>query len=394
MNKLLLIKYGELSTKKDNINYFIRTLKENIEASIKGIDVELIYDKGRMFIKTNEDNFDEIIDKLRHIFGIHEIVIAYELPNNDIEELKSSLVEIIKDKEIDTFKVETKRSNKNYPLTSMEISRILGGVVLKNKENVKVDVHNPNTYINIEIRLNNAYIYFDRIKGIGGYPVGSLGKGLLMLSGGIDSPVAGYLALKRGVRIEGLYFESPPHTSEAAKNKVIKLAQELSKYSGYVKLHVVNFTEIQETILKNCPHEYLITIMRRMMYRISERIAKNANAKVIVNGESIGQVASQTLKSMQVIEKVASLPIIRPLAVEDKIDIINLARKINTYDISIRPYEDCCTIFEVKDPTTQPNEEKVLEIESKFNYEELIYECINNIEVVKITDEEDLDNLF
>ena len=164
MNKLLLIKYGELSTKKDNINYFIRTLKENIEASIKGIDVELIYDKGRMFIKTNEDNFDEIIDKLKHIFGIHEIVIAYELPNNDIEELKSSLVEIIKDKEIDTFKVETKRSNKNYPLTSMEISRILGGVVLKNKENVKVDVHNPNTYINIEIRLNNAYIYFDRIK--------------------------------------------------------------------------------------------------------------------------------------------------------------------------------------------------------------------------------------
>ncbi len=387
MNKLLLIKYGELSTKKDNINYFIKTLKDNIEASLKGIDVELIYDKGRMFIKTNEDNFDEIIDKLKHIFGIHEIVIAYELPNNDIEELKSSLVEIIKDKEIDTFKVETKRSNKNYPLTSMEISRILGGVVLKNKENVKVDVHNPNTYINIEIRLNNAYIYFDRIKGIGGYPVGSLGKGLLMLSGGIDSPVAGYLALKRGVRIEGLYFESPPHTSEAAKNKVIKLAQELSKYSGYVKLHVVNFTEIQETILKNCPHEYLITIMRRMMYRISERIAKNANAKVIVNGESIGQVASQTLTSMSVINETIKMPVIRPVACLDKIEIIEIAKKIGTYETSILPFEDCCTIFVPDHPVINPVSSLAQEYESSFDYEELIRKCVKEHEIIKVTNE-------
>lgn len=387
MNKLLLIKYGELSTKKDNINYFIKTLKDNIEAFLKGIDVELIYDKGRMFIKTNEDNFDEIIDKLKHIFGIHEIVIAYELPNNDIEELKSSLVEIIKDKEIDTFKVETKRSNKNYPLTSMEISRILGGVVLKNKENVSVDVHNPNTYINVEIRLNNAYIYFDRIKGIGGYPVGSLGKGLLMLSGGIDSPVAGYLALKRGVRIEGLYFESPPHTSEAAKNKVIKLAQELSKYSGYVKLHVVNFTEIQETILKNCPHEYLITIMRRMMYRISERIAKNANAKVIVNGESIGQVASQTLTSMSVINETIKMPVIRPVACLDKIEIIEIAKKIGTYETSILPFEDCCTIFVPDHPVINPVASLAQEYESSFDYEELIRKCVKEHEIIKVTNE-------
>ena len=387
MNKILLIKYGELSTKKDNINYFIKTLKDNIEASLNGIDVELIYDKGRMFIKTNEDNFDEIIDKLKHIFGIHEIVIAYELPNNDIEELKTSLVEIIKDKEINTFKVETKRSNKNYPLTSMEISRILGGVVLKNKENVSVDVHNPNTYINIEIRLNTAYIYFDRIKGIGGYPVGSLGKGLLMLSGGIDSPVAGYLALKRGVRIEGLYFESPPHTSEAAKNKVIKLAQELSKYSGYVKLHVVNFTEIQETILKNCPHEYLITIMRRMMYRISERIAKNANAKVIVNGESIGQVASQTLTSMSVINETIKMPVIRPVACLDKIEIIEIAKKIGTYETSILPFEDCCTIFVPDHPVINPVSSLAQEYESSFDYEELIRKCVKEHEIIKVTNE-------
>ena len=274
MKKLLLIKYGELSTKKDNINFFIKTLKDNIEVSLKNIDANITYDKGRMFIRTSEDNFDNVIDKLKHVFGIHEIVVAYELDNVELDNIKSTLIEIIKDKKFETFKVETKRSNKNYPFDSMEISRILGGVVLKTLENVKVDVHNPEVVINVEIRLNGVFIYFDRIKGIGGYPVGSLGKGLLMLSGGIDSPVAGYLALKRGVRIEGIYFESPPHTSEAAKNKVIKLATELSKYSSYVKLHVVNFTEIQESILKNCPREYLITIMRRMMYRISERIAK------------------------------------------------------------------------------------------------------------------------
>lgn len=387
MNKLLLIKYGELSTKKDNINYFIRTLKDNIESSLINVNVEIIYDKGRMFIKTNEDNFDDIIEKLKHIFGIHEIVIAYELVNNDIEEIKKSLVEIIRDKEIDTFKVETKRSNKNYPLTSMEISRILGGIVLKNKENVSVDVHNPNTYINVEIRLNNAYIYFDRIKGIGGYPVGSLGKGLLMLSGGIDSPVAGYLALKRGVRIEGLYFESPPHTSEAAKNKVIKLAQELSKYSGYVKLHVVNFTEIQETILKNCPHEYLITIMRRMMYRISERIAKNTNAKVIVNGESIGQVASQTLTSMSVINETIKMPVIRPVACLDKIEIIDIAKKIGTYSTSILPFEDCCTIFVPDHPVINPVAALAQEYESSFDYEELIKKCVKEHEIIKVTNE-------
>ena len=384
MNKLLLIKYGELSTKKDNINYFIRTLKENIEASIKGIDVELIYDKGRMFIKTNEDNFDEIIDKLKHIFGIHEIVIAYELPNNDIEELKSSLVEIIKDKEIDTFKVETKRSNKNYPLTSMEISRILGGVVLKNKENVSVDVHNPNTYINVEIRLNNAYIYFDCIKGIGGYPVGSLGKGLLMLSGGIDSPVAGYLALKRGVRIESVYFESPPHTSEAAKNKVKELAKILTNYSGYIKLHVVNFTNIQESIYKNIPHEYLITIMRRMMYRISERIARKNNCKVIINGESIGQVASQTLTSMSSINSVTNMPVIRPVACLDKLEIIDIARRINTYETSILPYEDCCTIFVPEHPVINPILDKCLEYERLINVDELVDKAVKNVETIKI----------
>ena len=301
--------------------------------------------------------------------------------------IDSLMKPFIKDKKFETFKVETKRSNKNYPFDSMEISRILGGVVLKTLENVKVDVHNPEVVINVEIRLNGVFIYFDRIKGIGGYPVGSLGKGLLMLSGGIDSPVAGYLALKRGVRIEGIYFESPPHTSEAAKNKVIKLATELSKYSSYVKLHVVNFTEIQESILKNCPKEYLITIMRRMMYRISERIAKNSNCKVLINGESIGQVASQTLTSMAAINEVVNIPVIRPVACLDKLEIIDISKKIGTYDISILPFEDCCTIFVPEHPVINPVASLAFEYENAFDYEELIKKCVREHEIIKVTDE-------
>ena len=266
MKKIIIIKYGELSTKKDNINFFISTLKDNIKASLTGLNANITYDKGRMFIESSEDNYETIMSKLKKTFGIHEINIAYELENNDFENIKESLKELIQDVEINTFKVESKRSDKSYPINSMEMSRILGGVVLKNKEGVKVDVHNPETVIKVEVRFKHAYIYFEKERGLGGYPVGALGKGMVMLSGGIDSPVAGYLALKRGVRIEGIYFESPPHTSDAAKNKVISLAKQLADYSGYVKLHVINFTKIQETILKECPHEYLITIMRRMMY--------------------------------------------------------------------------------------------------------------------------------
>ena len=266
MKKLIIIKYGELTTKKDNINFFIKTLKTNLEESLSNYKCEISYDKGRMFIESDDD-LEIIKDKVKNTFGIHEINIAYKLDNTDFDNISSSLLKLIEDKQFDTFKVETKRSNKNYPMDSMEISRKLGGVVLKNKDGVKVDVHNPEVLINVEIRFDAAFIYFEKEKGLGGYPVGTLGKGLLMLSGGIDSPVAGYMALKRGVRLEAIYFDAPPHTSEAAKNKVINLAKKLANYSGYVKLHVINFTEVEENILKNCPRDYLITIMRRMMYR-------------------------------------------------------------------------------------------------------------------------------
>ena len=343
MNKLIIIKYGELTTKKGNIKFFIKTLKKNIDCALEGLDYKIEYDNGRMFIFSSD--LDEIEKRLRYIFGIHEIIIGYEYESIDIEDLKKNLIELIKDKELDTFKVETKRSYKGYPITSMEVSRILGGVVLANAHGAKVDVHNPKTVIDVEIRFNKAYIYFGGESGLHGYPLGVQGKGLLMLSGGIDSPVSGYLAMKRGIRIECIYFESPPHTSDAAKEKVKSLVRILSKYSGYIKLHVINFTEIQEEIYKNIPHEYLITIMRRMMYRISERIAHKNNCKIIINGESIGQVASQTLTSMSVINETVKMPVIRPVACLDKLEIIDIAKKIDTYETSILPYEELLHYF-------------------------------------------------
>ena len=382
MKKIIIIKYGELSTKKDNINYFLSCLKDNICESI-GNDSKITFDKGRMFIET--DNYDEVLNKLKCIFGIHEINLGYKLDSIDIKDIESNLKELILKKDFNTFKVDTKRSYKNYPMKSMEISAYLGGVVLKNKKGIKVDVHNPEVIVNVEIRSDAAYIYFDSIPGIGGYPVGSLGKGMLMLSGGIDSPVSGYLALKRGVRIEGVYFESPPHTSEAAKNKVKELTKTLTNYSSYIKLHIVNFTNIQESIYKNIPHEYLITIMRRMMYRISERLAKRNNCKVIINGESIGQVASQTLTSISCINNVTNMPVIRPVACLDKLEIIDLAKKIGTYETSILPYEDCCTIFVPEHPVINPTIEKCIEYETLINVDELINDAIKNIETIKIS---------
>ncbi|HPZ23847.1 MAG TPA: tRNA uracil 4-sulfurtransferase ThiI [Bacilli bacterium] len=384
MNKLIIIKYGELTTKGDNINYFIKMLKNDIASSLNGIESDITYDKGRMYIKSDESNYDVILDKLNHIFGIHEINVGYELPSNDFEEIKSSLIELIKDKSFKTFKVDTKRSDKNYPIKSMDMSRMLGGVVLQNVPDISVDVHDPDILINVEIRPNSAYIYFNKIKGLGGYPVGVAGKGMLMLSGGIDSPVAFYLAMKRGIRIEAIYFEAPPHTSEAAKNKVIELTRIMSTYSGYVRLHVINFTRIQEEILRNCPRDYLITIMRRMMYRISTVIAYRNNCKCLVNGESVGQVASQTLTSMMAINPVTDLPVIRPVACLDKLDIIEIAKNIGTYETSILPYEDCCTIFVPKHPVINPDKKLCEEYEKLYDFAPLIKEAIENEKVIKV----------
>lgn len=379
--KEIFIKYGELSTKKNNKNYFIKVLKSNIEKSIDNIEVS--YDFGRMFIKVLNNDYTTVVDKLKNIFGIHEIVVCEKYNDKDIDSIKDNVLNNIKNIRFNTFKVETKRSDKTYSIKSTEVSKVVGGYILKNIPNIKVDVHSPELLINIEIRNEEVLIYHDSIRGIGGYPVGTLGKGLLMLSGGIDSPVSGYLAMKRGVNIDAIYFESPPHTSDMARNKVVELASIISKYGHNVNVHVINFTEIQENIYKNIPHEYLVTIMRRMMYRISERVAKNTKADIIINGESIGQVASQTLKSMKVINEVVNIPVIRPVACLDKLEIIDIAKSIGTYETSILPYEDCCTIFVPDHPVINPEEDKCVIYEKTFDYESLIDKAIKERKIIK-----------
>ena len=381
MDKVIIIKYGELSTKKDNINYFIKVLKNNIISSLDNLDYNITYDKTRMFIYSN--NLEEVIKRLKNVFGIHKFTIGYKIDNN-MDTISKSSLELLKDKVFKTFKVNTKRSNKSYPLNSMEVSKKLGAYLLKNIKDIKVDVHNPDISLNVEIRYKEAYLYFEDIDGIGGYPVSVLGKGLLMLSGGIDSPVAGYLAMKRGVKIECVYFEAPPHTSIEAKNKVLELAKKLAIYNTEIKVHIINFTEIEETIYKEVPNNYLITIMRRMMYRISEILCRRNNCKIIINGESIGQVASQTLTSMNAINKVVDIPVIRPVACFDKLEIINLANKIDTYNTSILPFEDCCTIFVPKHPVINPDIRKCEEYEKLIPYQDMIYNAIKTSQVIKI----------
>ncbi len=385
MEKIIIIKYGELTTKKDNINFFINALRDNIKKSLKDIDNKIIYDHGRMFIETSD--YENVLNILKKTFGIHEINIGYKLKTNSLEEINAELLNLLKDKEFKTFKVTTKRSDKSYPINSMEISRKVGGTILKNISNIEVDVHKPNLEINIEIRKNEAYIYFEKIKGIGGYPVGTLGKGLLMLSGGIDSPVAGYLAMKRGIKLECIYFDSPPHTSKEALNKVKELASILSTYQNDIKLHIIHFTEIQEQIYKNCPKEYMITIMRRQMYRIAELLARRENCKCIINGESIGQVASQTLTSISTINEVITTPVIRPVCCLDKLEIIDIAKKIDTYETSILPYEDCCTIFVPEHPVINPERKLARTYEEAFDFRTLNLQSVKNKNTIKLPEE-------
>ena len=383
MKKVILIKYGELTTKKDNRKFFIKTLKNNIFDKLSDYDIVVTDDYYRMFIEVNEDDIDSIIDKLKCIFGIHEIAVCYKDENVNEEEIKKISLMVMKEEDFCTFKVETKRSDKSFPIKSMDMNNIIGSLILKNIE-CKVDVHNPEIILNIEIRREGFYVYTKSIKCLGGYPVGTLGRGLLMLSGGIDSPVAGYMTIKRGVELYYLYFESRPHTSIEARNKVRDLARKLEKYNTNGKLMVVNFTKIQETIYKNLDTTYLITIMRRMMYRIAERVAKKNKCLAIVNGESVGQVASQTLSSMIAVNDVTNYPILRPLCSFDKLDIIEISKKIDTYDISILPYEDCCTVFVPRHPVINPNLKHIYSEEAKIDFDTLINEAVNTIEVVDL----------
>lgn len=388
MKRVILIKYGELTTKKGNRNFFVNLLYKSIQNKLKNYNVTIFKDLSRMYIEFNEEDLEDILKRVNNIFGIHEYLVAYKI-NTDEEEIKSNVLDIVKKEKFNTFKVETKRSYKEFPIHSQEFSRMLGGLILKNIDNIKVDVHNPELLVNVEIRKDYTYIYTNYYYGLGGYPNNTLGKGMLMLSGGIDSPVAGYLAMKRGVHIEALYFEAIPHTSINARNKVIDLCKKLAIYTNSIKLHIVPFTEIQEEIYKTADPEYVITIMRRMMYRITERMAKRRKCYAIINGESVGQVASQTLTSMKVINGVTNYPVIRPVACLDKLEIMDIARKINTYDISILPFEDCCTVFVPKHPVINPKEKLCEEMETRFNYQEFINKCLKNIKTITISENDD-----
>ena len=383
MERIILIKYGELTTKKANRNLFIARIYEQMRELLTNYDVKIIKNRVRMFIECNDENLDEVVNIVKNIFGIHSIVIAYKV-KTDIKDIEDNVLDIVKNIEFKTFKVETDRADKSFPIPSMEFSKNIGALILKNIPNIKVDVHSPDYLLKIEIRDDYTYIYSKEIPGLGGYPVGIAGKGLLMLSGGIDSPVAGYMAMKRGIKLECIYFESPPHTSPAAKEKVKKLVSILNNYQASIKLHVINFTEIQEAIYKNMNPEYMITIMRRMMYRISEKVMHERNALVLVNGESVGQVASQTLTSIGVINSVTNIPVIRPVACLDKLEIIEIAKKIGTYETSILPYEDCCTIFLPKHPVINPKLDKAIEYENSIDYETMIDNAVKNKETICI----------
>ena len=390
MNKIFLIKYGELSLKKANKKAFIKQLVNNIKNKLNDIEYDLKYNYSRIFIECNDKDEKKVEDVLSKTFGIYSYSIVYKC-NKDLDEIIDTLIKNLPN--INTFKFETRRSDKNFYLNSMEISSKLGALLLS-KTNLKVDVNNPDKIFYVEIREDYAYLYFDMKKALGGYPVGVQNKALVMLSGGIDSPVASFLTLKKGIAIDLVYFESLPHTSLAARQKVIDLANKISEYGFNIKLFIVNFTTIQETIYKNASPDYGVTLMRRAMYRISGKITKKYKHMILVNGESIGQVASQTLTSMRTIESVINIPVVRPLACFDKEEIIKISKDIDTYDISIRPYEDCCTLFVPTHPVINPNINKCEETEAKYDYKKLEEEAVDNLLIINIPKKEDYKDLL
>lgn len=384
MKKVLLLKFGELFLKGKNRREFIKLLKHNIVKKLSGFDFQLSETQGRLVISDYLESFeDEIVSKLQAVFGLIGVASAVEI-DTSLEGIENEIKNIDLSG-VKTFKVEVKRADKTFDMTSMELERHLGGVVLNQFPNLKVDLYNPELVLFVELRVNKkTYIYKSLLPCAGGLPLGSAGKALLLLSGGIDSPVAGYLMSKRGLRLEAVHFHSYPYTSVQAKEKVVELANLISKYCGEIKLHVVSFTEIQEQIHKNCDEEYMITIMRRIMMRIAERICHENGLGAIVTGESLGQVASQTMQSMTVTNSVVSLPVFRPVIAYDKEEIMGVAKNIGTYETSILPYEDCCTVFLPKNPVIRPTIKRAEYLEKNLDIENLINEALANEEIIEV----------
>ena len=386
----LMVHYGELSTKGNNRKEFISCLTGNVRHALKGLECKVEGKRDHIYVRLpNPTVEEEAISRLLSVSGIQRISPVYKC-SRDEGELAACGASLIRDSMKSTFKVETKRSDKTYPLDSYAICRLIASAALKTDSRLSVDVHNPEVTLRCNLREDAAYLSLSSYPGLGGYPLGMNGKVTLLLSGGIDSPVAAYSLLRRGIKIEGLHFASPPYTSMAVIDKLKDILSVLNGFQSDIRLDVVPFTKIQEAIYEHVPEPYCITIMRRMMMRLAESWARKRKCLAIATGESIGQVASQTLESLQVINEVTNYPILRPLCVSDKVEVIETAKRIGTFDISIRPFEDCCTIFKPKKPKTHPNIEHVRRYESFFDFLPLLEEALSGINTIYMSDGEEV----
>lgn len=388
MKRIILVRYGEIILKGLNRPVFEDALVKNIRGALGSVgEVSIRKSQANIYIEPleGEEQADRIVEILKHVFGIVAIIESYE-SEKSIESVCKTAHEAFGTalSKAVTFKVEAKRADKRFPLKSPQICAEVGGYLLENFPNLTVDVHSPDVTVHVDIREENAYVHIGRIKGAGGMPAGTNGRAAMLLSGGIDSPVAGYMIAKRGVRLEAVHFFSYPYTSDRAKDKVIKLAKILASYTGGMKVHIVPFTEIQLQIRDKCPEEYMTLVMRRFMMQIAERIAIKRDCKALVTGESIGQVASQTMNALAVTDDAVSMPVFRPVIGMDKEEIVEIARRIDTFETSILPYEDCCTVFTPKHPSTKPHIDKVVRAQEALDIEKLIQDAIDGCETIYV----------
>ena len=382
---MIMIHYGELSTKGNNRKAFISCLLHNVRVAIKPLGASAVGDRDHIYVHLDGAPCEKVMERLKDVSGIQRLSIVHKCAS-DLEEIKVAALDLISQENgAKTFKIDVKRIDKRFPLDSYGVACQVADFIL-NHSKLGVDLHQPDIRLRITLRPDATYLSCHEELGLGGYPLGIIGKVMMLLSGGIDSPVAAYMLMRRGIRVECLHFASPPYTSLAVIDKLKDILAELNVYQPDIKLQVLPFTKIQEAIYANVPEPYCITIMRRMMVRLAVAMAKKNGALAIATGESIGQVASQTLESISVIEEVTNFPILRPLAVSDKVSIIDTAKKLGTYDISIRPFEDCCTIFKPKNPKTKPRLDECLKAESRFDFEALIGECLENVETIYFSD--------
>lgn len=389
MERVLSVSVGEAALKKSNRRYFEDQLIKRMGRVIKDIGFEKIYkEQGKIYIESDKESLEQMVNRLKNVFGIVYISPCIKV-GKEVEEIEEGVLEIVKEtmnkQKINTFKIETKRIDKKFPIKSPDFSSKMGGFVLRNFKDLKVDVHNPDMCVYIDIKNESTYIYTERVDGYGGLPIGTSGKGLLLLSGGIDSPVAGFLMAKRGLEISAIHYHSYPFTSERAEEKVKELASILSRYVGTIKMYSINILEIQKAINENCDEKEMTILSRRFMMKIAEKVARKNNLDALITGESLGQVASQTVQGINVTNNaVRSMPVLRPLIAMDKVDIVDISRDIETYETSILPYEDCCTVFLPKHPVIKPRVEDIEASEEKLKVEELIENAVKNMKITII----------